>query len=106
MDKTFRNLICLTGLVTLFVAFVSFALAEIEFYKFAILLSIGLVLVAIRFYDFPDVDHFLYIGAAWFLGIYGLSSLFTTYDTLPILEFNISIWYLVYPSIVILYQLT
>jgi hypothetical protein len=106
MDKAFRNMICVTGLVILVVALSTFFLAEIEFYKFTILFSVGLILVSIRIYDFPNLDQFLLIGAGWFLGIYGMSSLFTKYDTFSFGSLNIGIWYLIYPSLVILYQLT
>ena len=106
MDKTFRNLISITGLVIVVIALGIYFLSAVEFYKFTLLLSIGLILVAIRFYNFPTVDQFLYLGVAWFLGIYGMSSMFTTYDTLPLMDFKIGIWFLVYPSLIILYQLT
>jgi len=106
MNKTFENAICITGVVVLVIALMLFFFMEIEFYKFVLLFAIGLIMASLRVYDFPNIDQFLYIGAAWFLGIYALSSMVTQYETLPFLNLNIGIWYLIYPSIVILYQLT
>jgi hypothetical protein len=106
MNKTFETAISITGIAVIIIAWFLFLFSEVEFYKFVLLFAIGLIMTSLRVYDFPNIDQFLYIGAAWFLGIYALSSMVAEYETLPFLSLNIGIWYLIYPSIVILYQLT